>query len=129
MFANEPSSLLNAEVTVWGPTASEEAVAEAAPFVRVTGARWVPSIEKVTAPVGVPSLEETFAVSITFCPNVGAEGEKAPRVTVIGKGELSPVCTISRLGGVARAVFAALPLKVAVFEKVVADVGVNWEVN
>ena len=125
MLVKEASSLVKAAVTVCGPTASEEAVEEAAPFERVTGARWVPSIENVTVPVGVPSVEEMFAVSVTFWPKEGADGEKASSVTVTGNGELSPVCTISRVGGVASAAFAALPLKVTVFEKAVADVGVN----
>lgn len=99
MVAKDPSLLVKVAVTVWLPTVSAETVAEALPLVTVASARLVPSTEKVIVPVGVPSLEVTLAVSETFWPKVGAVGEKAPSVTVVGNGALFPVCTISRVGG------------------------------
>ena len=42
---------------------------------------------------------------------------------------MSPACTISRVGGEASAAFVALPVKVAVFEKLVANDGVNCDMN
>ena len=125
VVANEPSLLVKVATTVWFPTVSPVAVAEATPLFTVAGARLLPSTEKTTVPTGVPSGEEISAVRVTLWPKMGDAGEKGSSVTVTGNGELSPVWTISRFGGVANAAFAAFPLKVAVFEKVVADVGVN----
>jgi hypothetical protein len=129
VVAKEPSLLMKVAVTLWPPTLSVDAVAEALPLFKGTGARLVPSTEKATVPVGVPSVEVTLALSETSCPKLGVAGEKASTVTVTGNGALSPVCTISSVGGEASAAFDALPVKVVVFEKLVAEVGVNCEVN
>jgi hypothetical protein len=129
VVANDPSPLVNVAVTEWEPTVSAETVADALPLLTVAGARLVPSTEKVIVPEGVPSAEVTLAVRTTSWPKTGAVGLKSPSVTATGKGALSPVCTISSVGGEASPGLAALPLKVAVLEKVVADVGVNCEVN
>jgi hypothetical protein len=81
---------------VWLPPASEEVEKAAWPLLTATGVCAVPSIVKVTVPLGVPepgATTPTAAVSVSGCPNtVGAAGAE----TVVVVAALVTVWTGSR---------------------------------
>ena len=108
------SLLVKVAVTAWLPAVRADTVVDAALFATATGAKGLPSTEKVTKPVGVPKVELIAALSVTVLPTTAGEGVKPANVSETGKGALLPTCTISSVGGVPRAAFEALPEKVAV---------------
>jgi len=72
-------------VRVWLPTATS-AVLKAAfpePSTATPDAQTVALSVNVTVPAGTPAPEATFAVNVTYCPNVEGLGEELSEVVAV----------------------------------------------
>src|SRR5439155_21134157 len=75
-----------AAVTVWVPTLSAEVLSVAVPELSATGACGVPSMVKVTVPLGVPEPGETaltVAVNVTVWPETDGLAEETTVVALL----------------------------------------------